>query len=620
MKKNLLYLLFLLFITLAITCKKPGSTITKEPVTPVNPVIPVTPTDSLNVNTPATKAGIEGLLLNTYSFLDGVYPTQVASPWETGTDNWLYGSVAGGDAHKGSNASDQQEAAEIEAFTHTATDSYFQAKWDVNMLGIRYANAVLNQLPLVKDASVSVADAAEITAEARFLKGFYELELAKLWRNVPYVNQAAVYIKGYKDVTNPGPVWDKIEADFAAAAASLPVTQTAVGRPNKYAAEAFEAKALMFDHKYSQAKTLLTDLINSGVTSSGAKYNLGLYANNFNPSTKNGPESVFAVQAVVNDGSNGYDGNSGDLLNFPNGGATTCCSFFQPSISLVNAFNTDALTGLPLLDTFNNSDLGNDLGLASNAGFTPTTASLDSRLDWTVGRRGLPYLDWGIMNGWARETGSGPYLNMKSEFYVSAKAATSEAYAGWAANQSTSNNYNEIRFADVLLWAAEVEVEIGSLQTAEDYVNKVRSRAADPTGWVHTYQDAANPTNGSTTIAAANYKVGLYGSAGVNTSTGFATNGQAYSRKAVYFERMIELGMEGQRFFDLQRWDGIYGGPAGSGFMAGIINSYLNHESNVANMNYSFSGSHFTQGKNELYPIPQSQLTLAVGMKQNPGY
>lgn len=577
------------------------------------------------MNTPANKTGVDNLLLYDYSLLDGVYATQTTPSWESGADNWLYGSVAAGDAHRGSNVTDQTDGVFFENYRVTAAESWMLAKWEVNILGIRYANAVINELPLVKDGSVSGAYAAEVTAEARFLRGFYELELAKLWRNVPYIDQTTPYNNGYTDITNPGTIWTNIETDFTAAMNALPNTQATPGRPNKYAAEAFLVKTLLFDHKYTQAKPLLTDLINNGTTSSGVKYGLVPYANNFNPSTKNGPEGVFVIEAYVHDGSNGVDGNSGDILNFPTGGPATCCGFFQPSFSFVNAFKTDPVTGLPLLDTYNNDDFKNDEGIAATAPFTPSAATVDSRLDWSVGRRGIPYLDWGLMPGitWmSDQVGEGPYVNTKSVYYQAAQATTSETYQGWAVNQSTSNSYNAIRFADVLLWAAEVEVEAGSLQNAENYVNMVRTRAADPTGWVHSYVDPSNPMGGFTTTPAANYKVGLYGTAGGNPATGFTAGGQAYARKAVYFERMLELGMEGHRFFDLQRWDGLFGGPAGTGFMANTINAYLAHETSVPNTHFAtILDAKFVQGKNELYPIPQSVITATQGkIKQNPGY
>ncbi len=573
---------------------------------------------------PVGKPIVDNLMLNAYAGLDGVYPAQKTYPWESGTDNWIFGSVAGGEAHKGSFQTDQPPAEDIASYTAISTNEYFDAKWSVNMQGIYYANQALQTLPLIINGTISAAYANEITAEARFLRGFYELELAKLWRNVPYINTGTAYSNGYNTVSNNGPIWTQIEADFTFAMNHLPVTQALIGRPNKYAAEAFLAKTLLFDHQYALAKPLLGDLIANGVTSQGAKYALVPYADNFNPSKKNGPEGVFVIQAVVHDGSGGYDGNPGDILNFPQGGPAICCGFFTPSFSFVNAFKTDATTGLPLLDTYNNGDLKNDQGLTSSMPFTPTTVTIDARLDWTVGRRGIPCLDWGNAPGdsWVGyQNEAGPYFNLKTLYYQAAQATTSEAYGGWATNQSTSNSYNAIRYADVLLWAAEVEVEVGSLQKAEDYVNMVRRRAANPAGWVHTYIDPANPMGGYTTTPAANYKVGLYGVAGNNAAYGFAANGMSYARKAVYFERMLELGMEGHRFFDLQRWDGIYGGPGGSWFMVNTLTAYIQHENAVVNFGPTYFTAHFTANRNELFPIPQNEITASNGkLKQNPGY
>jgi len=585
--------------------------------------------DSLISATPHTKTGVNNLLLQAYGFLDGVYVNQPYAAWQGATDNWFLGSVAGGDAYRGGNTTDQGTDWSIDNYQEDASNNWLLAKWQITMQSIRYTNAALAEIPQVKDGSLSSADITQITAEARFLRGFYELELAKLWHNVPYIDEKVAYNNGYNTVGNTGLIWNNIEDDFTAAMNALPNTQAQLGRPNKYAAEAFLAKTYMFDHKYQQAQPLLADLINNGVNSQGVKYALMQhYADNFNPSTKNGSEGVFVIQAYVHNDSNGQDGNAADVLNFPDGGPASCCLFFKPSFSFVNAFKTDATTGLPLLDTYNSSDITNDVSLAATDPFTPTTATLDSRLDWSVGRRGIPYLDWGIMPGGAWNGNpdgdavtDGPYVNIKTVYYQAAQATTSENYGGWAMNQATSNSYNAIRFADVLLWAAEVEVELGNLQKAEDYVNMVRTRAADATGWVHTYQNPSNPTGGYTMTPAANYKVGLYGVAGGNASTGFVASGQAYARKAVYFERMIELGMEGHRFFDLQRWDGLYGGPAGSGYMANTLNAYAQHEKNILGYGSELHSAQFTQGKNEIYPIPNSAITASKGtLRQNPGY
>jgi hypothetical protein len=581
------------------------------------------PIGSLTPQVLATKSGVDGLLIGAYALVDGVYDGQKGDPWLTGTDNWIYGSVVGGDAFKGSNPGDQPAAANLEAFNATGTNDYLDAKWRVCYAGVQRANDVLRILATVKDGSVTAAYGEQLTAEAKFLRAYYHFEAAKLWKNVPWVDETITYDANNYNVGNPGPIWDKIEAEFKAAAAVLPDVQPQIGRANKWAALAFEAKTLMYDHKYADAKPILEDVILHGKTSSGAAYALEPYANNFNPSTKNGTEGVFVVQASVKDGANGLNGNAGNVLNFPSAGPAGCCGFFQPTFDFVNSFKVDA-NGLPLIDTYQTGYIKNDQGVSADAVYMPGDELLDSRLDWSVGRRGIPYLDWGICPGasWARDQpNGGPYLPIKNAYYKAAQSTTSDSYGGWAANQSTSNSYNSIRFADVLLWAAECEVEVGTLTAAQGYVNQVRARAALQSGWVkgkltgYTGGDASKPEV-DLTLPAANYKVGLY-------TTQFAANGKDWSRKAVYFERKLELGMEGHRFFDLARWDGASGGPAASGFMGDEIEKFLKNTRDFGDKFTSavMKVAKFTKNKNEVYPIPQIQIDLTKGeLKQNPAY
>ncbi|MBS1524522.1 MAG: RagB/SusD family nutrient uptake outer membrane protein [Bacteroidetes bacterium] len=613
---KLIALSSIVFLTLSYSCKK----ILDKPAAGV-----------LAGSTLANKAGVDGLLIGAYSILDGYYAGQPGTEFASGISNWTFGGIGSDDAYKGSTTQDQTpDAPAIEQhISINANNGYTYAKWQVNYAGIQRANDVIREVPLVKDGSEAGDVGQQAIAEARFLRGVYHFELAKVWQNVPYVDESISYANGNYDVPNPGPIWDKIEADFAFAMSKLPKTQPQAGRANYYAAKAFLAKAYMFDnltggkHSYAKALPLLTDLIQNGETASGSKYALGNYQDNFKAATKNGPESVFAAQMSVNDGSGGNNDASGDVLNFPGGGTyTNCCGFYVPSYNLANAFKVDAVTGLPMFQVdqpangwpaYDDVNLPNDHGLASSAAFTPTNLPIDSRLDWTVGRRGIPYLDWGLGGGepWTRGD-LVPYVPIKNVFYHADQGTTTDNQGGWASSQGTAINYNIIRFADIYLLRAEAEAETGDLAGAEADVNVVRARAANPASWVKTYVDNSDPSKGFTNTAAANYKVGLY--------TGqFVANGIDYARLAILCENQLEFGMEGHRFFDLQRWDGRFGGPEPAGFMAGVLNAYYKADNRITNP--VLSSAKFTAGRDEVYPIPLGEIDVEGGkLKQNNGY
>lgn len=558
-----------------------------------------TPKGSLDVNALANKKGVEALLVGSYAVLDGFINGGgiFLGGWQSSGTNWVYGSICGGDAHKGTDAGDQPDINPIETFAPTATNGYFDTKWRIVYEGINRSNGVLKVMASATD--ISATDKTRIEGEARFLRGHYHFEAKKMWNKVPYYDET---ITDYNQ-PNDADIWPKIEADLQFAYANLPVTMNAKGRVNKYAAGALLAKCLLFQGKYAQAKTVLQDVVTNGTNAQGQRYALlTKYSDNFNADTKNSTESVFAVQYSVNDGSNADNGGWGEVLNFPyTGGPGTCCGFFQPSQDLVNSFKTDAVTGLPDPDNYNNVIVTNDAGILSTSPFTPYAGTLDARLDWTVGRRDIPYLDWGKHPGynWIRDqTYGGPYSPIKNTYYRAQERVKTDINF-WTSG-ITANNYTLIRFADVLLWLAEAEVEAGSLEAARGLVNQVRARAANPAGWV---MDGASP--------AANYKIGLY-------NTPWTV--QANARKAVRFERKLELGMEGHRFFDLVRW----------GAAAAEVNRILDYNGGVSHPSINnkrgyMASANFTANKNEYFPIPQSQIDRSVTggvakLKQNPGY
>lgn len=562
----------------------------------------------------ATASGVNGILIGAYSLLDGVGGP--GTSFLMGVANAFTGGISSDDAHKGGNYGAQQELNQIENHSLDASNPVIHDKWKVYYAGVVRANEVLRVLAQVPAGQLTPEEALQIKAEAIFLRAVFHFEAKKMFGNIPYIDETISFGNGNYNVVNTEPVWPRIETDLQFAIDNLTPTKVQIGRANSWAAKAFLAKAYMFQHKFVEAQPLLNDIINNGVNASGTKFDLyPEFSQTFNALYDNGAESVFAVQMSVNDGAQGYNGNAGEILNTPsifNGGT------YQPSFSLVNSFKTDPVTGLPLIHTFNDEDVKHDLGLSDADPFTPYDGTLDPRLDWTVGRRGIPLLDWGLHSkAWIlNQNEGGPYSPIKAWLWKKDMASTGEAYEGWA--QATAQNYHMIRFADVLLWAAEVEIEIGSLSKAQEYVNRVRARAANPAGFVKTYINNAAPEQGFTNTPAANYFIKEY------PLGYFELIGKDEAREAVRFERKLEFAMEGHRFYDLQRYDN------GTGYMADALNAYAEHEVKVyqdrLGVPYQIlDGAHFTKGKNEVFPIPLAEIDVSTTngqktLKQNNGY
>jgi hypothetical protein len=581
-----------------------------------NKNLSIQPQGSLLPADVANATGVNELLIGAYAILDGENLPGAGDAYGSACSNWIYGSICADDSYKGSTASDQPDATTVESWALSGgTTAYVDEKWTILYNGIQRANDVLRNMRLAADMSTS--DTVEVSAEARFLRAFYHFEGKKVWNWFPYVNENVSFINNNLDVPNNVNIWPFIDGDLSYAVNNLPGTQSQVGRVNKWAAMAFLAKAYMFQHNYDSAKILLDQLIANGTTTQGVKYALGNFESNFNAPQKNGAECVFACQMSVNDGSStandGGNGNMGDVLNFPYGTGAPggCCGFNNPSWNLANAYKTDA-NGLPLLDgSYNNSPVVSDPT-------TPYTGTLDPRIDWTIGRPGIPYLDWGPQQvAWVRDPNSNGDFSPKKNVYAQSQQGTysSDATVFWGSTSITANNYNFLRFSDILLWDAECEVEIGSLDQAETYVNMVRTRAADPTGWVYK-NSVYNATSGQyspQTTPADNYFVKPY------PTGAFSGSGQAYARTAVQFERRLELAMEGHRFFDLQRYDN------GTGSMAATLNAYVNVEKTRHSFYYVVNTATFTKGVNEYFAIPQVEIDAEnasgkIYLKQNPGY
>ncbi len=549
----------------------------------------VAPKGVLSLATLSNKPGVNYLLIGAYALIDGTGTNNVAgySSWHGSADNWIYGEVSADNAYKGTTSGDQPEISFIEQKNILADNTHFRGKWSACYDGIARTNDVL--IVMAKATDMTDAEKADVTAQVRFLRGHYHFELKKMFNMVPYIDEKTYNPDDFSSTKLPNDknIWPNIEADLKAAYDALPVNQAQPGRPTKWAAGAMLAKAYLFQQKFAEAKPILEAIVDS------KKYKLmDKYHDNFRAVQNNNAESVFSVQFSVNDGAGGNEnGNTGATLNYPSfGGVTTCCGFYQPSQNLVNAFKTDA-NGLPLLDTFNDVDVKNDQGLATTAAFTPDAGTFDPRLDWTVGRRGITFLDWGVHTGagFIRDQAyAGPYSPKKHLPYKSDIGVNTGPNP-----RLNANNYRMIRYSHILLMLAETEVEVGDLEKARALVNQVRKRATNVEGNVKTAAGAD----------AANYLIKEYADAWTDKTV---------ARKAVRFETRIELAMEGHRYFDLVRW----------GIADVTLNAYYAKEKDKRAY---FNGVSFTKGKHEYYPIPLQEIlnSKKAGtetLKQNPGY
>lgn len=609
-----------------------------------------------------TPNGVKSLLIGAYNALNPVAPPPDnpqgiagGNAWMSDPSHWPFGAITSDVAEKGSIPNDQAPANDLQRHSWNSTNPYFDALWSNRFEGVSRANSVLKTLGKVED--ISDSEATRIEAEARFLRAYFYFDLKKNFGNVPWIDETT------EDLNQPNNIeeeiiWPKIEEDLKFAMSNLPEVMPDPTRANRWSAAAYLAKAYVFQEKWDEAKPLYDDIISSGVTASGVPYELEeQYNYNFNAARQgeDWSEVVFAVEMTADDGT-GSNSNAwaGYVLNYPHAVAPfQCCGFFQPSHDLVNSFKTTS-NGLPSPDgfteAFNNMGavLKNDQGTTSETQFTPAqNASLDPRLDWTVGRRGIPFLDHGPHPGARYDRGghdyAGPY-HAKKHVWWNRNADVGFNTAGFFPGSGV--DYPTMRFADVLLMAAEAELQSssGTVQQALNYVNRVRNRAANPDGFVKNSDNegyalavvgseaemlATNPqpfdwvvrTDRNSTFTylgtgpandisnwneypnpTDNYHVEPYTMAEFQSAPG--------PLRKVEFERKLELSMEGHRFYDLVRW----------GRAETRMSEYFEYQGNLTGD--VDPGDQFMHG---IFPIPQNQIDISVTdgeqvLKQNPQY
>ncbi|WPU92767.1 RagB/SusD family nutrient uptake outer membrane protein [Mucilaginibacter sabulilitoris] len=541
---------------------------------------------SSDLNTPAN---VDKMVIAAYSALgNDEYMTPYSSMWP-------YGSIRSGDAYKGGDGpGDVSEFHGYETFSLNRVDyGPTDALWFRIYVGIGRVNDALSRVNVISETDFP--NKAVRQGELRFLRGHFYFLLKILFKYVPYIDEN-VAKTDYPTISNRAltddALWKKIEDDFRAGVASLPKTQPEVGRANKYAAEAYLAKALLY-HAYTQddnnnvtgidqAKLTEVNSLCDDVINSGAYALLPDFANNFLSQYENGKESVFAIQYSINDGTPQGREDFGHELNYPMNQEYGCCGFHVPSNNLINAFKTDN-TGLPMFGTFNNNDIEPSGDYKTN--------SFDPRIDHTVATPGHPYkyrASFIFQTSWARAPQVyGPHLSMKETVLPD-----DAAFKKFPPFMSSGKNWAIIRYADVLLFKAEALIELGRQLEAVPLINQIRQRALNS-------ESLLKQANGS---AISNYKIDIY-KPGVNCNWT-----QDFARQAMRFERRLEFAMEGYRFFDLVRW----------GIAADYMNSYFAVEKTRKS---HLQDAVFKKNRDEYMPIPLNQINFSKGLyKQNQGW
>jgi hypothetical protein len=418
-----------------------------------------------------SKADYDQALVATYDLLQSSYVNVLLG--EIASDNTLAG---------GESPTDVIGFQQIDDMIHTQTNSNLRDIWNWMFAGVQRANYILE----FQDKT-DFEGKTQLLAETRFLRAYYQFELVKWFGGIPMKGDARFKIGDEKTVPRASveEVYASIEADLIFAAANLSPTASQKGRVTKGAAQALLGKAYLYQNKFAEAAAALDGVITSGKYSLQADYNAM-----FELDGENGTESVFEVQYTD------VEGAGFGCLQCSEGnvavGFSGIRNYSGPLFSSGFSFNVPTKEAA---DAFEAGDKRKDVAILDIEAWATANASFD-------GGKGVSF---GKGN---EDTG---YFNRK---YLPRKRS-SEAQGDL--NLTNPNNYRAIRYADVLLMAAEAYNRGGSNDgKARTYLNEVRRRA----------------------FGDNNHDISASGAA----LTDF-----------IWAERRVELLGEGHRFFDLVR-------------------------------------------------------------------
>jgi hypothetical protein len=430
----------------------------------------------------------------------------------------VVGEIASDNAVSGGeNASDVLSLQQIDDYTHTANNSTLSELWKSAYEGVNRAN-YLTQYKAANPAgkTVDFAGKEALYGEVYFLRAYYYFTLVKFWGDVPLFTDKRLGLaeSGSLGRSPKADVYRQIETDLTAAIAALPAVQVQKGRITKYAAQALLGKVYLYQKKYNEAAPVLESIITSNAFTL-----VNDFAGMFLATGENGAESVFEIQYT----------NTSPYYNW--GGATRGQGNYAVQQCGIRGLNGSP--DMPYAAGWSTNLPTQNLSNAYAAGDRRKAATI---LDIEAYKAANP--SYNITYQVAPYKNTGLY----SQKYHPRKGQTSGQL-----ELNYLNNYRIIRYADVLLMAAEAwnKSTTPNDTKAQGYLNQVRRRAF-----------------------------------GDNLHDITTTGNALYLN--ILDERRLELAMEGDRFFDLVR----------TGQAATKITG-------------------FTAGKHEVFPIPIEEVTIS---------
>jgi tetratricopeptide (TPR) repeat protein len=411
-----------------------------------------------------TQEDYENALTGAYDLLQSTF----LSVWigEIASDN----SIAGGES-----VNDTEGLHQIDNMSHGGVNNELRSVFRWNYAGLTRANYILEQQ--FNEDAINFNGKEHVFAEAKFLRAFYYFELVKFFGGVPLIVDKRIGVEEAQNLERASSeeVYLQIENDLIAASQVLNPFPSQKGRATSGAAKALLGKVYLYQGKFQEAANILDEVINSGFYALIPDYN-----DLFSVMNEGNIETVFDVEY------SGLEGGSYECLVCLEGNAgpgfNGIRQYNGPVYGDGNSYN---LPTQDLYDEFDSSDPRREATILDIDAFI-SQQSDPSAISYAIGAGG--------------HTG-----------YYNNKYIKKQGEIGLPDNDLTSPvNYRVIRYADVLLMAAEAHVQGGNIGSAQQYLDLVRTRAGMPT----------IPISGVETI---------------------------------WRERRLELALEGHRFFDLVR-------------------------------------------------------------------